>query len=315
VSADASSAATAPFVPAFTFTSDERAAQDARLHPIIAELWKAGGITWWRNGPEFQALHQRWLTMFSAADLRVIPDYLNMVVAIATTAAGPFVPVDLWPSVPPPVKLSPEGRLAFQVITNTMREGAGVFTSGKVRRNKHYALLIAHMLCWPEEIHTGADLLPDCYPWPFVIKIDEEGTPRLERQDDIRGEGWGIAQRIETALFDEARQADPLPYGTHPATESRRGERSDRRLLAGEVAYRLRQEGVGLKVIRTHPEFVAALSAPDGSIVGKPDTADGVWKIMNAYRQAHNLARPRPRSPTQGEQKLPKTSERYLRQF
>ena len=288
MSAAASSAATAPFVPAFTFTSDERAAQDARLNPIIAELWKAGGITWWRNGPEFQALHQRWLDMFRAADLRVIPDYLTMVLAMATTAAGPFVPVDLWPSVPPPVTLSPEERLAFQVITNTIREGAGVFTAGKVRRNKHYALLVAHMLCWPEEIREGSDIFDSCYPWPFVIKVDEEGTPRLERQEDIRGEQWDIAQRIETTLFEEARQADRLPHGASHTARGRRDMKAQRRLYAGEIANRL-YDTMPPKTIAKHPAFKDALMADDGAAIGRIESDDGVRKLIRLYREAHNL--------------------------
>ncbi len=301
MSADASSAATAPFVPAFTFTSDERAAQDARLNPIIAELWKAGGITWWRNGPEFQAAHQRWLTMFRAADLRVIPDYLNMVLAMATTAAGPFVPVDLWPSVPPPVKLSPEGRLAFQVITNTIREGAGVFTPGKLRRNKHYYLLVGHVLCWPEEIREGSDIIDPCYPWPFVIKVDEEGSPRLERQEDIRGEQWDIAQRIEMTLFEDARQVDRLPYGTSQTAKTRRDIKVERRLLAGEIANRL-YETMDPETIAKHPAFKTALTADDGSVVGRIDSGDGVLKLIRHYRGTHNLP-PLPRGRPQKRSK------------
>ncbi len=292
-----SASAPVPFVPAFTFTSDERAAQDARLNPIIAELWKAGGITWWRNGPEFQAAHQRWLTMFSAADLRVIPDYLNMVLAMATTAAGPFVPVDLWPSVPPPVKLSPEGHLAFQVITNTIREGAGVFTPGKLRRNKHYYLLVGHLLCWPEEIREGSDIIDPCYPWPFVIKIDEEGSPRLERQEDIRGEQWDIAQRIEMTLFEDARQVDRLPYGTSQTAKSRRDMKAERRLFAGEIANRL-YETNGAEEIAENPAFTAALTADDGSVVGRIGSGDGVRKLIRLYRETNNLPPlPRGRPP------------------
>lgn len=283
--------------PLFTFKDEERDAQDARLNPIIAELWKAGGITWWRNGPEFQALHQRWLTMFSADDLRVIPDYLNMVLAMATTTAGPFVPVDLWPSVPPPVKLSPEGRLAFQVITNTIREGAGVFTPGKLRRNKHYHLLIAHMLCWPEEIREGSDIIDPCYPWPFVIKIDEEGSPRLERQEDIRGEQWDIAQRIEMTLFEDARQVDRLPYGTSQTAKSRRDMKAERRLFAGEIANRL-YETNSAEEIAENPAFTAALTADDGSVVGRIKSGDGVRKLIRLYRETNNLPPlPRGRPP------------------
>jgi len=285
-----SASAPVPFVPAFTFTSDERAAQDARLNPIIAELWKAGGITWWRNGPEFQAAHQRWLTMFSAADLRVIPDYLNMVLAMATTAAGPFVPVDLWPSVPPPVKLSPEGRLAFQVITNTIREGAGVFTPGKLRRNKHYFLLMAHVLLWPEEIRAGSDIIDLCYPWPFVIVLDEERTPRLQRQEDIRGEGWDIAQRIETTLFEDARQADDLPYGASPTAVERRERVTRARLDAGRIVDRLYDEEQGkpgiIERIKERGEFVAVWSNLDPQLA---DTADNIRAVRKEYRRALGL--------------------------
>ena len=287
----------APYVPAFTFTDDERAAQDARLNPIIAELWKAGGITWWRNGPEFQAAHQRWLTMFSAADVRVIPDYLNTVLAMATTAAGPFVPVDLWPSVPRPAAVSLKGHLAFQVVTNTIREGAGVFTLGKLRRNKHYGLLVAHMLCWPEPIEDASQILEPGYPWPFIIKVDEEGTPRLERQEDIRGEQWDIAQRIETALFEDARQVDRLPHGASHTAKSRRDMKVERRLFAGEIANRL-YDTIPPEAIAKHAAFKAALMTDDGPAIGRIASGDGVRKLIRLYREAHNLPPlPRGRPP------------------
>jgi len=276
--------------PAFTFTSDERAAQDARLHPIIAEIWKAGGVTWWRNGPEFQALHQRWLTMFSADDVRVIPDYLNMVLALATTAAGPFVPVDLWPSVPRPAAVSLKGHLAFQVVTNTIREGAGVFTLGKLRRNKHYGLLVAHMLCWPEPIEDASQILEPGYPWPFIIKVDEEGTPRLERQEDIRGEQWDIAQRIETTLFEDARQADDLPYGASPTAVERRERVTRARLDAGRIVDRLYDEEQGkpgiIERIKERGEFVAVWSNLDPQLA---DTADNIRAVRKEYRRALGL--------------------------
>lgn len=282
------------FVPAFTFTPEERAAQDRRLNPIIADLWKAGGITCWRNGPEFQAAHQRWLTMFRAGNTDVIPDYLNTLLAMAIAAAGPFVPVDLWPSVPRPVELAPEGRVAFQVVTNRLREGVGVFTPGKLHRNKHYYLLVAHMLCWPEPIEDGHDIIDWAYPWPFVIVLDEERTPRLQRQEDIRGEGWDIAQRIETALFEEARQTDPLPYGASAAAVERHDRRHDRAIRArvnvGRVVDRLYDEEQGkpgiFERIRKRDEFVAVWSNPDLQLA---NTDDNIRAVRNDYRRAQGL--------------------------
>lgn len=283
-----------PYVPAFTFSDKERATQDSRLDPIIAELWKAGGIPWWRNQPELRAAHEVWLTRTMAGDDGAMADYLNMVLAMAIAASTPFVPVDVWPDVPPPAKLDPKARLAFQVIANTIREGAGVFTPGKLRRNKHYALLVAHLLFWPEEIRQGADIFELCYPWPFIIRIDEEGSARLDRQEDIRDEGWDIAQRIETTLFEHARQADPLPYGTSSLAINRRKETANRRLAAGSIGYRLRQEGVKFDEIAKRPEFVAALKAPDDFTVRDPLKGNGVWRLVDAYGKVNNLPRPKP---------------------
>jgi hypothetical protein len=286
----------------FTFTDKERAAQDSRLDPIIADLWKAGGIPWWRNQPELRAAHEEWLTRTMAGDTSAMADCLNMVLAMAIAASAPFVPVDVWPSVPPPAKLDPKARLAFQVIANTIREGAGVFTPGKLRRNKHYALLVAHLLFWPEEIGKGADIFDLCYPWPFVIKIDEEGSARLERQEDIRDEGWAAAQRIEATLFEDARQIDRLPYGTSPAAIDRRGMKAKRRLYAGEIANRL-YETNDPEAIAKHSAFKAALAADGGAVVGKIGSGDRVLKLIRQYREANNL----PRLPRGRPRKRPKS--------
>lgn len=293
------------YTPAFSFSVDERTAQDARLDPIIADLWAARGeftVTWWRDSEPFRSvIHPLWLNMFAAArttgDTTVLGAYLNAVLALATTAAGPFVPVDLWPSMPPVYTLPRKGQFAFDVAANKMREGAHVFTPGKLRRNKHYFLLIAHLLLWPEEVHAGADLLPHCYPWPFIIKIDEEGTPRLERQEDIRGEGWDIAQRIEMTLFEDTRQVDRLPYGTSQTAKSRRDIKVERRLLAGEIANRL-YDTMDPETIAKHPAFKVALTADDGSVVGRIDSGDGVLKLIRHYRGTHNLP-PLPRGRPQ----------------
>ncbi len=283
--------------PLFTFKDEERAAQDSRLDPIIADLWKAGGIPWWRAQPEIQAAHEEWLTRTMAGDDGAMADYLNMVLAMAIAASAPFVPVDIWPNIPPPAKLDPDARVAFQVIANTIREGAGVFTAGKVRRNKHYALLVAHLLFWPEEIRQGGDIFDLCYPWPFVIRIDEEGSPRLERQEDIRDEGWGIAQRIEAALFDDARQVDRLPYGTSQTARSRRDMKAERRLFAGEIANRLYETNSAEEIAKL-PAFTAALTADGGAVVGTIKSGDGVRKLIRLYREANNLPPlPRGRPP------------------
>jgi len=287
-----------PYVPAFTFSDKERAAQDARLDPIIADLWEAGGdfsVTSWRSDPEFHALtHQRWLDMFQAArttgDTTVIPNYLDAVLAIARTAAGPFIPIDVWPSVPRPTNLDHRGQVVFQVVANKMREGAGVFTPGKLRRNKHYFLLMAHVLLWPEEIRAGSDIIDLCYPWPFVIVLDEERTPRLQRQEDIRGEGWDIAQRIETTLFEDARQADDLPYGASPTAVERRERVTRARLDAGRVVDRLYDEEQGkpgiIERIRKHRDFEAVWSNPDLQLVG---VDDNIRAVRNEYRRAQGL--------------------------
>jgi len=280
--------------PAFIFSGEERAAQDARLDPIIARLWEADGegtVRWWRGAPEFQAMtHQRWLPLFRAGITEVVPDYLNAVLAMAIAAAGPFVPVDLWPSVPRPINLDHRGQVAFQVAAIRMRDGVGVFTPGKLCRNKHYALLVAHAILWPDEIHAGADLLPDCYPWPFVIKLDEEGSPRLERQEDIRGEGWDLAQRIETALFAVARQADDLPYGASAASVERRERGTRARLDAGRIVDRLYDEEQGkpgiIERIKKHRDFKAVWSNPDLQLVG---VDDNIRAVRNEYRRAQGL--------------------------
>ncbi len=222
MSADASSAATTPFVPAFTFTPEERSYQDRRLQSVIANAWREeGGVVWWRSQPEVKEFHQQRARFYKVEGTLAWADYIEIVLAMTWAASGYFVPVDFWPFVPPPAKLDRTGHLGFEIVLNTQREAAGVFSPDNLRANKHYALLLSHLIWCPDPIHDAANLIAPPYPWPVVlVKRDAAETVRLERQEDIGDSQWAIAERIERRLFRDAKQTHA--YGVSASAAARR---------------------------------------------------------------------------------------------
>lgn len=289
------------------FTEEERTYQDLRLNEIIAQLWSGAdkgnehSIKEWRDDPGVTYLRRSLFALPRDAAVSAYFGLVRAIVAANSERSIPFVPVDLpaalWPHDTQPVALFDASLTAFHIAGNILRDEAGVFTPGKLRVNKHYTLLIAHMLCWHKEIRDAKQIIR-AYPWPFVVRIDEEGTPRVDRQPDIRGDQWDLASRIERTLFDSIQQTGALAYGTHPTTMAKGKERADQRLVAGGVAYRLRQDGVKGNAICKTKTFVDALTMSDGSVIGAPTKASGVWRYIDDYRKANNLPPPKPGEPT-----------------
>jgi len=177
---------------------------------------------------------------------------------------GYFVPVDFWPIIPPPAALDATGRVGFKVVHDTQRAQAKVFDPATVRANRHYGLLIGHLIVCPDPIHTAAEIPEPAYPWPFVIVLPTQATPRVERQEDIGHEQWKIAERIERRLFKNAKQA--RVYGASPAAVERHSKVARARQAAALVVCRLYDEfaqsahGPGdiIAAIKDHGDFTAA---------------------------------------------------------
>ncbi len=282
----------------FTFTPEERRFQDARLQPVIADAWAAeGGVAWWRAQTEIADVHRQLAPRYRVEGTDAWIAYLGTVLAMAWEATGYFVPVDFWPFIPPPAAIDATGHTGFKVVHDTQRAQAKVFDPATVRANRHYGLLIGHLIVCPDPIHTAAEIPEPAYPWPFVIVLSAGATPRVERQEDIGHGQWKIAERIERRLFKNAQQA--RVYGASPAAVERQAKVARARQDAARVVCRLYDEGrqsgkasgaiIG-NIIR-HDDFIAACSVP-GAEVGVTE------RTVRALHKEGRLARgePLPRS-------------------
>ena len=173
-----------------------------------------------------------------------------------------LIPADLWPSIPPRYPHTDVTSTVFQCKINLAREQIGLCTKGKLLVNRHYTLLLAHLLVFPEEIHHARDIPPP-YPWPFVIRLDAEGTPYLDRQADITKRQWPLAKRIEKELQRQSKQAGRLPNRSLPKTAKTPDvslechEMSAKRRSVAEVVDRVMRlhPNKSWTFIRTHPLF------------------------------------------------------------
>jgi len=205
----------------FPFTHAQRREQDRRLQPVIAAAWEQeGGPAWWRRVPEVKETHQRLAQSYRVEGTQAWADYVELVLGMTWAATGYFAPVDFWPFVPPPVPLDQGGHTSFRDILNGQRLVASVFSLDNLRANKHYGLLLAHLIWCPDHIDDAAQLMAPLYPWPLVLKQDEVGILRLERQEDIGDSQWAIAERIERRLFRDAKQTHA--YGVSASAAARR---------------------------------------------------------------------------------------------
>jgi len=259
----------------FTFTPEERRYQDARLQTVIADAWAAeSGVAWWRAQPEIADAHRQLAPRYRVEGTDAWIAYLETVLAMAWEATGYFVPVDFWPFIPPPAALDATGRTGFKVVHDTQRAQAKVFDPATVRANRHYGLLIGHLIVCPDPIHTAAEIPEPAYPWPFVIVLPTGATPRVERQEDISHGQWKIAERIERRLFKNAQQA--RVYGASTASQERQAKIAVARQEAARIvcqhydellaANPMSKDLIGVIVDKEYPDLMAACSVPDAEI-------------------------------------------------
>jgi hypothetical protein len=220
-------------------------------------------------------------------------EYTRLVLAIARAGdARPFIPVEFWPHVPPPYAYTVEAQTSLQAITNLARERVKLFTERKLLLNRHYALLVAHLLVSPDEIHHARDIPPP-YPWPFVVRLDPEDTPYLDVQPDIPEEQReGPAKRVAAALGGPFKQARALERGTTPAAVERRAQKRQAEVEVGKVGYELYPHHT-LEGIVIHPRFMRAVAkiaetttTGKRPAVTKPST---VLRYINLYIAAEGL--------------------------
>lgn len=302
-----SAAASTPFVPAFSFTPEERRYQDRRLQSVIANAWREeGGVVWWRSQPEVKEFHQQRARFYKVEGTHAWADYIEVVLAMTWAATGYFVPIDFWPFVPPPATLDRTGRLGFEVVLNTQREAAGVFSPDSLRANKHYALLLAHLIWCPDPIHDAANLIAPPYPWPVVlVKRDAAETFRLERQEDIDDSQWEVAERCERQLFREAKQT--RAYGVSAAAAGRRQDMQEKMAHVNRAT--------GRAITRAYDAFLASEKPPRdiiGAIMRDPAVEDAysldgvkipltprkIRELHKADCLARGLTLPRPGRPS-----------------
>ncbi len=252
-----------------SLTAQDRFEQDQRLNMVIPPLWQDETLLDVRRGLQWAHAHIHRVTAVDVG--RGYDWYVNGVLGLAMPGDAPFIPVDMWPWEPPRYTYTREAYSASQIVINLLRKGVGLFTPSDLTLNKHYALLIAHILLCPDDIVT-AETIPDPYPWPFVIRRKAQGTPYVEVQVDAESGLRRAAARVEGALHKSLQQAEPLPYGAlsrsplrqQPASPKPKTMKLKRRQLAELVARLLEEDhSRTYKDIFDNDEFKAALKRLD----------------------------------------------------
>jgi hypothetical protein len=244
-------------------TDSEKAYQDARLQPHLDRGWSSGLFDRWRAQEAVVLVHDRLKALmqqvacaqtaaeqWAAAD-RYVREYEQLVLAIASAGdRRRLLPVDLWPYKPPRYEHTDETSLTFPLFFNVLRDKLGLFTEDFLLVNRHYTIMLAHVVVHPARITQASDL-PVPYPWPFVIRVDQEETPALDRQHDLTTKQDKLADRIDRALRASPKQGGRATYGAQSERWSQRGRA---RYNAGAKAYRLTERYV-MAAIPGSPEF------------------------------------------------------------
>ncbi len=286
--------------------SEVRADQDERLDTqVIKPVWGTKAFTALRENDFWHPLHQHLdqakndeaITMQrrrAGIDHIHVPsmmgDYEQLVIALACANDKPFIPVDVWPDKPKPVEMPPEAHRVFQAVIDILRREIHLFTPGKLRLNKHYALLLAHLLLSPDEIHHAHDISV-CYPWPFILRLDDEGSAHLERQRDITTDQQLAANMVERALFASEKQAPPMPRHPSRKAKAKRNEQQRELLQLGAIAYHLNSGQIPIpysRILGWH-EF----TEPQKTMKTKITSRAGVSRAIHAYCKANDKPLPK----------------------
>ncbi len=282
-----------------------RADQDKRLDIHIKTVWRTKAFIALRENDIWRPIHQHLYQRVRGEALAIqrrsegggpihVPsmmgDYEQLVITLACANEKPFIPVDVWPSKPKPVEMPSEGHEVFQAAINVLRKEIGLFTPGKLRLNKHYNLLLAHLLLSPDEIHHAHDISV-CYPWPFILRLDDEGSAHLERQRDITTSLQLAANKVERALFENEKQALRLARRASRKTVQKRNQHQDEQLSLGKIGYDLHTgpERINYEGILIHPRFTSARER----MVTKITTTGALSAAIHAYCIANNRELPK----------------------
>jgi hypothetical protein len=282
-------------------TDDEWAQLDAHLNEVIPRFWQADALRWLR-ATYFSALLERTRRLgvqqygHTIARLAGYPGYDDI-------ETGRFVPV------PPP---EPELADFYTSAVNLVLESAGLYNAQRLEENRHYRVLVAHLLLWPDPIERAEDLPPVFYPLPLqfqqVLHNDQlyddarvwvTAEPAARTQDLLR-----LVSKLQAA-FDPP--AEPLPYGSTHRKETRKerarrsGMSAQRRKLAEVVAELLEEQPLADEPVRSYADvldnlrFKKARDQAQGALDRRINSVPALSGLMKQYSAETGWTHPRRR--------------------
>lgn len=295
------SAVTNPSPLLFALTTENRLEQDKHLQPLMDLFWCSEWFLSLRR--ELNEQHASFRRAIEANVEQGILLYIEHITDMVMPADEMIVPVDVWPWIPP--RYTDERKDYYEgfrevldgvrMVLRGIRDDIGLFTPGRWRLNRHYDLLLAHLLLWPDNLKRASQI-PDPYPWPFILRLDKENAAHLERQRDITTSLQLAADRVERALFEGEKQAPPLARRASRKTLQKRDQRKDDRLRLGDIGYHLNSGRFPIKyeAILEHSKFIEAQKAMKTKIT----STGALSTAIHAYCKANNLPLPEQGRPS-----------------
>jgi hypothetical protein len=187
-----------------------RVRQEDYLKPLIQALWERSDLPAIRAAPLFQFAH----AMLRDLITRGQPELLAVWYGQRILEVSGFDAVGLSQGTDPAAyriaapAMTAGDRQLYHALVSCILDGAGLYDRQYPEDNRHYRLLVAHLLLWPKEIHDASQIVPP-FPWPWFVQ--EERGRRLS----IRPE-QAITAREQEELVNRLNGILRNPSGKRP---------------------------------------------------------------------------------------------------
>jgi hypothetical protein len=170
----------------FRVPADIHAQQEEYLTSKIAVLWEKSDLRTICTAPLFQYAHQTLRELIAAGKPELlVPWYAQRILEVSGYD-------EIWLSegtdlgahrIAAPPSGADDRRLYYVLVTRIL-DGAGLYNPQYPDENRHYRLLVAHLLIWPEEILDASQLVPP-FPYSWFIQEEQRRRPSFQPEQDI----------------------------------------------------------------------------------------------------------------------------------
>lgn len=284
-------------------TEDDRRDQEARLGRAIKHLWEKSKLRFVYESPPIQQAHKELLFLIDNAEPETVATwYGQQILGISGLDAMDFKgETDLGVNRLPAPALTTSERRTMDAIVSWILDTANakLFEVEYPRENRHYRILVAHLLSWPLEIHDPHQLFPP-FPWPWLVQEEPGARPFVRAQRAATQRQARIAIKLNDVLRNLGRPVERMPYATLPKTnkeaenesktKNKRAMSSTRRSVA-ELAYNQR------KLNYTYSEILRSKAFEDAQINAGTgiNSVPGLHKLLQELYGDTGWSDPKPR--------------------